>query len=246
MSRQCLYIYIHTHTWMLMLFFPFLLFPQQLFQGSSSDLVPTLMDIFDSMIGNQHDLAPDQSATMMTGNLSILSQQQQQQRHFPVLKIVEPGDPEPVSPLNGISHLSIFLSFVVAWWRQSHLSPVVLFCFFFMKNMARWNRWKYDDENSRNVSSIWRQRNVVVVFFFFVSSPFRLLPFRRNDGFSGHHFERIVQVWQFVFFIVVDVTGPGARLSFSHLVNSVGQRPFDLPFNFGWKSGRRCHRRSDK
>lgn len=63
------------------------------------------MDIFDSMIGNQqlaeqeeHDLV-DQSSVIMAGNFATLSQQQQQpQRHFPVLKIVEPGDPEAVSP----------------------------------------------------------------------------------------------------------------------------------------------------
>ena len=62
------------------------------------------MDIFDSMIGNHHEIAPDPcaSATTMAVHLPpTLSQQQQ--RHFPVLKIVEPGDAaDPVSPLNGI------------------------------------------------------------------------------------------------------------------------------------------------
>lgn len=76
------------------------------FYGSSSDLVPTLMDIFDSMIGNQqHNMSPpsptsDSScAPAMTAqpaatNNNHLSSNPQP-RHFPVLKIVEPGDPLP-------------------------------------------------------------------------------------------------------------------------------------------------------
>ena len=86
--------------------------------GSSSDLVPTLMDIFDSMIGNQHhhtmsppsptsdsscvsSLQPTVSAaTAQNNNLS--SNQQPSPRHFPVLKIVEPGDP-PLRQLTNVS-----------------------------------------------------------------------------------------------------------------------------------------------
>lgn len=95
--------------------------------GSSSDLVPTLMDIFDSMIGNQ-DPSLDQPS-MMAANLGPSTiNQQQQQRHFPVLKIVEPGDPEPVSssPLNGtLPHLSRLIPrhsflFLVKYRPHSH------------------------------------------------------------------------------------------------------------------------------
>lgn len=74
--------------------------------GSSSDLVPTLMDIFDSMIGSQHHLQTSQdlctaSAMLAAGHVSG-QQRVAAAAHFPVLKIVEPGDPEPISPLNGI------------------------------------------------------------------------------------------------------------------------------------------------
>jgi hypothetical protein len=77
------------------------------------------MDIFDSMIGNQHhhhtmsppsptsdsscvsSLQPTVSAaTAQNNNLS--SNQQPSPRHFPVLKIVEPGDP-PLRQLTNVS-----------------------------------------------------------------------------------------------------------------------------------------------
>ena len=94
--------------------------------GSSSDLVPTLMDIFDSMIGNQHHhtmsppsptsdsscvssltLQPTVAAAASDGHHhhhhnNLSSNQQPSPRHFPVLKIVEPGDP-PLRQLTNVS-----------------------------------------------------------------------------------------------------------------------------------------------
>lgn len=93
--------------------------------GSSSDLVPTLMDIFDSMIGNQHhhtmsppsatsdsscvsSLQPTVAAANASNghhhhqNNNLSSNQQPSPRHFPVLKIVEPGDP-PLRQLTNVS-----------------------------------------------------------------------------------------------------------------------------------------------
>jgi hypothetical protein len=112
------------------------------------------MDIFDSMIGNQHhhtmsppsptsdsscvsSLQPTVSAaTAQNNNLS--SNQQPSPRHFPVLKIVEPGDPplrqltnvSPVASTNGskVSYSNQFVLFFFAFNFRATLHTSLANC----------------------------------------------------------------------------------------------------------------------
>ena len=59
--------------------------------GSSSDLVPTLLGIFDSMIAAQK-ATPTPAPTPASASASAKS------RTFPVLRIVEPGDVDADPP----------------------------------------------------------------------------------------------------------------------------------------------------
>ena len=60
----------------------------------TSDLVPTLLDIFDTMIGHPATEEPSAvTASAASGSSAAASGSSAvQQRQFPVLKIVEPGD----------------------------------------------------------------------------------------------------------------------------------------------------------
>lgn len=77
--------------------------------GASSDLVPTLMDIFDAMIGGTRMSSEQLQGPVTAATMAAVKTTdgtcptppppvvQTPRHHFPVLKIVEPGDPETSS-----------------------------------------------------------------------------------------------------------------------------------------------------